>query len=125
MRDNGPTITLITLLGLALLGGLLFGLPSYFRYQDREDASNQVLINEIKIKQSEQLIQVEMQKASIRVKEAEGIAAAQKLINATLTDQYLQHEAIIAQREMAGSPNHTQIYIPSGANGIPIVRFAQ
>ena len=52
----------------------------------------------------------------------DAVSAAQKLINATLTDKYLQHEAIKAQEKMAGSPNHTQIYIPVGQNGIPIVK---
>jgi regulator of protease activity HflC (stomatin/prohibitin superfamily) len=59
--------------------------------------------------------------AEIRVEEAKGIAEAQKIINATLTSNYLQHEAIQAQRTMAGSPNHTTVYIPVGPNGIPIV----
>lgn len=59
--------------------------------------------------------------AQIRVEEAKGIAKAQKIINATLTKNYLQHEAINAQLKMASSPNHTTVYIPSGANGIPMV----
>jgi len=106
----------------ALLLSLAFGIPSYNRYQARENAGNHVLVNEIVIKQTEQLVQVEKQKAAIRVAEAEGIAASQKIINATLTDRYLQHEAIQAQLQMAGSPNHTQIYIPVGTNGIPLVK---
>lgn len=60
--------------------------------------------------------------ASIRIEKARGIAEAQKIINSTLTDQYLMHEAIEAQRSMADSPNHTTVYIPSGANGIPLVK---
>jgi regulator of protease activity HflC (stomatin/prohibitin superfamily) len=59
--------------------------------------------------------------AQIRIEEAKGIAEAQKIINATLTQNYLQHEAISAQLKMASSPNHTTVYIPSGANGIPMV----
>lgn len=59
--------------------------------------------------------------AKIRIEEAKGIAAAQKIINRTLTVNYLQHEAIQAQLKMAESPNHTTVYIPSGANGIPIM----
>lgn len=60
--------------------------------------------------------------AEIRIEEAKGIAEAQRIINATLTPNYLQHEAIQAQLKMASSPNHTTVYIPSGDNGIPIVR---
>jgi hypothetical protein len=111
--------------GLAVVGlfvGLLFGFKAYSRYQARQDANNVVSINEIKIKQQEQLIQVEKQKAEIRIVEAQGIAESQKIINATLTDKYLQHEAIQAQEKMANSPNHTTIYIPSGQNGIPLVK---
>jgi regulator of protease activity HflC (stomatin/prohibitin superfamily) len=59
--------------------------------------------------------------AEIKIEEARGIAQAQEIINRTLTTNYLQHEAIKAQEKMAGSPNHTTVYIPVGANGIPIV----
>ncbi len=59
--------------------------------------------------------------AEIRVEEAKGIAQAQKIINATLSPNYLQHEAIQAQRSMASAPNHTTVYIPVGPNGLPLV----
>lgn len=111
----------------------MYGCPAYSRNQAVKDANNAILIsqknannqtilNEIKIAQTQQLVQVEQQKAQIRVEEAKGIAASQQIINATLTDRYLQHEAIQAQLQMAGSPNHTQIYIPVGTNGIPLVK---
>ncbi|MGS0537330.1 SPFH domain-containing protein [Pseudoalteromonas sp. SaAl2] len=63
--------------------------------------------------------------AEIRVEEAKGIAQAQKIINATLTPNYLQHEAINAQMKMAESPNHTTVYIPVGNNGVPLVKGAK
>lgn len=65
----------------------------------------------------------EKQEAERKVIEAEGIAKAQEIINKTLTPAYLQHEAIKAQTDMSRSPNHTTVYIPSGDNGIPLVRF--
>jgi len=64
----------------------------------------------------------ERQEAERKVIEAEGIAKAQEIINKTLTPAYLQHEAIKAQMKMADSPNHTTVYIPSGDNGIPLIR---
>jgi regulator of protease activity HflC (stomatin/prohibitin superfamily) len=64
---------------------------------------------------------IAIKNAEIRVEEARGIAQAQKIINTTLTKNYLQHEAINAQLKMADSPNHTTVYIPSGTNGIPLV----
>jgi hypothetical protein len=107
---------------LTIGAGGLFGCPAYNRYQLRMDETNLIQVNELKIQQTQQLVEVEKQKAAVREQEALGIAAAQKTINATLTDRYLQHEAINAQREMANSPNHTTIYIPSGTNGIPLVK---
>jgi len=62
--------------------------------------------------------------AEIRIEEAKGIAEAQKIINVTLTTNYLQHEAINAQLKMAESPNHTTVYIPVGTNGMPLVKNA-
>lgn len=69
------------------------------------------------------ILQKERQEAERKVIEAEGIAKAQEIINRTLTPAYLQHEAIKAQMMMANSPNHTTVYIPSGDNGIPLVRI--
>lgn len=131
-----------TILGIILIWivvSMAF-IPIYDRYQARQDAqnkvlvnsktnelaiqnaNNQVLVNEITIKQQEQNILVEKQKAQIRIVDAEGIAAAQKIIAASLTDSYLQYLAIDAQKAMANGANHTEIYIPSGPNGIPLVK---
>lgn len=112
----------VGIFGLVLVGLLLWGVPVYGRYQVRANESNQIQVNELKIQQTAQLVQVEKQKAEIRIVDAEGIAKSQQIINATLTDRYLQHEAIQAQEQMANSPNHTTIYIPSGNNGIPLVK---
>lgn len=67
-------------------------------------------------------IEIAKKEAVVRVEEAKGIAESQHIINATLTTNYLQHEAIKAQEKMAHSQNHTTVYIPSGANGIPLVK---
>jgi regulator of protease activity HflC (stomatin/prohibitin superfamily) len=56
-----------------------------------------------------------------RVVEAEGIAQSMQIINERLTQNYLQHEAIEAQKAMVGSPNHTTIYLPVGPMGVPLV----
>lgn len=125
---------------LLVISGLVFAFPIFSRYQARQDAqnavtvnqknleisiqnaNNQVQINEITIKQQEQNIQVEKQKAQIRVVDAQGIADSQVIIAKSLTDSYLQYLAIDAQKAMANGQNHTEIYIPSGANGIPLVK---
>lgn len=105
-----------------ILGIILWGFPVYTRYQARADAQNQVAINAIIIEQQEQNIQVEKQKAQIRIVDAGGIAESQKIISASLTDAYLQYLAIDAQKAMASGQNHTEVYIPVGTNGIPLVK---
>jgi hypothetical protein len=130
MPDIRPNVAGRAIRGLAFLAifgtlavaFLLWGVPVYSRYQIRANAANEIQVNELRIQQTEQLVQVEKQKAQIRIVDAEGIAKSQQIINATLTDRYLQHEAIQSQMTMANSPNHTTIYIPSGNNGIPLVK---
>lgn len=119
---------------LTLIAAIMTGCPTYNRYQTWQDgnlgrtqarlnAENQTQINATVIAQTEQLVQVEKQKAQIRVIEAQGIAQAQQIINATLTDRYLQHEAIGVQEKVAASANHSDtFYIPAGQNGIPLVK---
>ncbi|MFN7972167.1 MAG: SPFH domain-containing protein [Acidobacteriota bacterium] len=66
-------------------------------------------------------IEIERREQQKRIIQAEGIAKAMEVINQRLTAQYLQHEAIEAQKLMVNSPNHTTVYIPVGANGVPLV----
>jgi len=70
-------------------------------------------------------IDVAQAQAKKRVVEANGIADSMRIINESLTSQYLQHEAIEAQKAMVNSPNHTTIYIPVGAMGVPVVETIQ
>ena len=121
-RNPLPVLGAVLVVVLVLVAAGMVGLPAYGRYQERQNQGNQIQINALKIQQTQQLVEVEKQKAQIRIVEAEGISQAQHIINATLTDKYLQHEAINAQEKMANSPNHTTIYIPSGTNGIPLVK---
>ena len=66
-------------------------------------------------------IAVEEKEKQKRIVQAEGIARAMEIIQLKLTPQYLQHEAIEAQKLMVNSPNHSVIYIPVGYNGVPLV----
>jgi regulator of protease activity HflC (stomatin/prohibitin superfamily) len=66
-------------------------------------------------------IQTAKAQAQIREAEAEGVAKAMDTINQKLTPLYVQYEAIQAQQKMVNSPNHTEVYIPVGPMGVPIV----
>ena len=45
---------------------------------------------------------------------------AMETIRGQLSALYIQHEAIEAQKLMVNSPNHTVVYIPAGAMGVPL-----
>lgn len=108
-------VILVIIIGLIL--GSWLGIKTVSRSQKRADANNQVTLNEIQIKQTNQLVEVQKQKAQVKIEEAKGIAEAQRLINGTLTAQYLQHEAIQSQE----TQSNKIVYIPSGNQGIPLV----
>lgn len=119
-------VSAITLGGIVLfiaaLFGLFAGIKAFNRYQARADAANSVSVTRTFIQKENQQVAVEKQIARQKVAEAHGIRRSQNIINATLTPLYVQHEAIQAQLAMANSPNHTEIYIPSGNNGVPLVK---
>jgi hypothetical protein len=113
-------LVLMVVAGLVL--GAMFGLPAYGRAQALLGAQNNVQVSKIEIANTQQLVQVEQQKAQVRIQEAKGLAQAQKIIDSSLTPNYLQYMAIQAQEKMAGSPSHSEIYLPCGPNGIPLVK---
>lgn len=118
-------VFIASVVSLVVIAALFFAVAAtsqvYGRHQRLANAKNAVKVTEIQIQNTHQLVEVENQKAAVRVAEANGIAEAQKIINQTLTPLYLQHEAIKAQLEMAHSENHTIVYIPIGNEGIPLV----
>ena len=66
-------------------------------------------------------IEIEEKERQKRVIQARGLAESMEIIRQQLTSQYLQHEAIEAQKLMVNSPNNTVIYIPVGNMGVPLV----
>jgi regulator of protease activity HflC (stomatin/prohibitin superfamily) len=53
--------------------------------------------------------------------EAEGIAAFNRIINASLTDQILKQRGIEATISLAESPNSKVVVIGSGKEGLPLI----
>lgn len=114
---------------VALAVGGIAGCKTFNRYQKRAEANNSVKVTTINIRKAQQEARiVHAQNARVqaqaeqRLIEAKGIRHAQDEISATLTDRYLQHEAIKAMLAMATSgQNNTAIYLPSGPMGVPLV----
>lgn len=118
--------TALALLSLGLFVGLLFGawagVKSFKRHQKLADASNQVKVTQIQIRNQEQRVKIAQQQAQIRYENAKGVREAQDEIAKTLTPLYVQFEMVEALKEIARSgKNNSVVYLPSGANGIPLV----
>jgi len=112
--------------GLVVVVTLLFGVTaavkSFNRYQQRADANNRVKVSNIEIKNQAQRVQIAKQHAQIRFQNSIGIREAQDEIAKTLTPLYVQFEMVEALKAIATSgSNNSIVYIPSGANGIPLV----
>ena len=85
-----------------------------------ESVANKLAATQV-LQQTTIEIQTAKARAQIREAEAEGIAKAMETINQKLTPLYVQYEAIQAQAKMVNSPNHTQVFIPVGPMGVPVV----
>ncbi|WP_428327517.1 prohibitin family protein [Mucilaginibacter sp.] len=66
------------------------------------------------------VLQKERQEADRKRVEAQGIADYQKILSTGLTDKQLQYQSILAQKDIALSPN-TKIIIMGGKGGNPIM----
>lgn len=128
---SAAALTLVLLVGLGV--GLSAALKAYGRAEKRADAKNGVTLTHIAINRARQQalitraqIEATQADAEKRFQEAIGIRRAQNEISSTLTANYLQHEAIQAQKAIATSGrNNTLIYVPAGENGVPLVQDPQ
>lgn len=67
------------------------------------------------------IIEREEKEAERRRIDAEGKAAANRILDASLTDKILRERGILATEELAKSPNAKVIVIGSGADGLPLI----
>ncbi|HEX8378142.1 MAG TPA: prohibitin family protein [Pedobacter sp.] len=66
------------------------------------------------------VLQKERQEAERKRVEAQGIADYQRILSTGLSDRQLQYETILAQKEIAKSPN-TKVIIMGNGKGAPII----
>ncbi len=82
---------------------------------------------ERKLKQEQEALEYEFRLEKARKEaerqriDAEGKAAANQILNASLTDKILQEKGIQATLELSKSPNSKVIVIGSGKDGMPII----
>ena len=118
---------------LGVIVGSWAGIAAFHRHQkvanaknyvktSQIKANNETQLNAIRINQQAQLVKVAQQKAQIRFEDSKGVREAQDEIAKTLTPLYVQFEMVQALQQIANSGrNNTVVYLPSGANGIPLV----
>jgi len=121
---------------VVLIMSLMAGFGAYHRWSAvqsanneahvaRIHAANQTQVNELLISANQQQVKIHEQQAQIRLADAVGIREAQDKISQTLTPLYVQFEMVDALKQMAASgKNNTVVYIPTGANGIPLIANA-
>lgn len=111
-----------TLIVVIFLFGLVAAAKSFNRYQKRADAENAVKVSAIEIKNQEQRVLVAKQQNEIKHQLAIGQRKANDEIAKKLTPLFIQFEMIEALKAFGETGhNNTVIYIPSGANGVPLV----
>ena len=66
------------------------------------------------------VLQKERQEAERKRVEAQGIADYQKILSTGLSDRQLQYESILAQKEIAKSPN-AKVIIMGNSKGTPFI----
>ena len=107
--------------------------------QDQYIVVNRVLVKDVtlpptikeaierKLKQEQESLEYEFRLTKAKKEaerqriDAEGKAAANRILNASLTDKILQEKGIEATLKLAESPNSKVVVIGSGKNGMPII----
>ena len=84
------------------------------------DAVSRKLAATQELQRKDTEIEIERKERTKREVQAQGIANAMQIIRGQLSAMYIQHEAIESQKAMVNSPNHTVVYIPVGAMGVPL-----
>lgn len=116
----GGLLAFVGLMAAIIL--IMWGFKTFNRSQARANAHNRVSISAIEIQNQAQRVQIAKQQAQIRLENAIGVREAQDEIAKTLTPLYVQFEMVDALKEIATSGrNNSVVYIPAGANGIPLV----
>ena len=126
--DDSTIIVLVVLFALISVGICMWGFPQYNVWQrgmsGRAQLREAEFTKKVLIEQAKADLESATLWAEAEVERAKGVAQSTEIISEKLqmNEAYLQYLAIQAQMQMANSPNHSTIYIPSGINGIPIIK---
>jgi regulator of protease activity HflC (stomatin/prohibitin superfamily) len=89
-----------------------------------EESIRQAVANQKVLEAKEVQVRIAEQDAQIRIREAQGIAEANRIINQSLTPEYLQHEINAALQEFATNGGSV-VVIPANMQGFDLILDSQ
>jgi regulator of protease activity HflC (stomatin/prohibitin superfamily) len=88
-----------------------------------ERSIQEAVANQKKLEAMAVQTEIAKKEAEVKITEAHGIAEANRIINQSLTREYLQHEANQALVEFARKGNTNTVILPAGTNIAPLVNL--
>ncbi len=114
----------VSLFGIVLLCGGLYGCPQYSVYQSKlageAELANAEFSKQVQIKDAEGKLAAASKLAEVEVKRAEGVAKANKIIGDSLQNNEAYLRYLWINNLEAGGKAPTVIYVPTEA-GLPIL----
>ena len=93
--------------------------------QKVREAIDEKISSEQRAQQMVYVLQKERQEAERKTVEAQGVAEAQKIINSTISNSYLQWKYIETLKELVNSPNNSFVIAPYDQKLVPMLNFNQ
>lgn len=86
-----------------------------------EAAIRRAIAKQKELEAMETKVEIAAKEAEVRIAESKGIAEANKIINRSLTREYLQHEANQVLLEFAKSGKNNTVVIPANMQSAPLI----
>lgn len=93
--------------------------------QKVREAIDEKIAAEQRAQQMVYVLQKERQEAERKTVEAQGVAEAQRIINSTISNSYLQWKYIETLKELVNSPNNSFVIAPYDQKLTPLLNFNQ
>tara|TARA_Y100000310_G_scaffold341712_1_gene441752 strand:- start:552 stop:950 length:399 start_codon:yes stop_codon:yes gene_type:complete len=127
-NNSGRYLIILIIIVIAIIIIAMTVLPQYNVWRRELSGKAQLREQEYAKQIAVEQAKAELESASLlkeaEIERAKGVSASMEIISENLEKNanYLQYLAIQAQIKMAESPNHTTVYIPVGANGLPLIK---
>ncbi len=118
---DGKSLVVTLILGVCLILGLMIGIPYYKVWQQEMDGKAEFSKAEqnrrIRVEEAKANLEAEKLNAQAEIERAKGAAAAIKIENGSLTENYIRYLWVRQQKDLN---DKTVIYVPTEA-GMPIM----